>query len=230
MTQNILAFILPIFLFFYWTIIGFSALTLLRIQRNLLQNAFLAPSIGICIILLPFFWLSRLGFPVSQFAKPFSVLKFLTLVYLCLFISFILLNNYFFDVVHFLLIQVNLGMGSLADVFPYFLRSDSFPELWGTKALAVSINKTYDTLVIYLALLFTTILYISLQFIKTRMPVVIVFLSMLLLGSVFFIKQLGFGLFKLAMYIQSFLLAVFAISLVNISKRKKFSSKIDFYY
>ncbi len=65
---SIAAFILPIIIFLFWMVIGYAFLSLVRTQRHLLQNALLSPTIGMVITLLPTFWLSRIGLPVSQFA------------------------------------------------------------------------------------------------------------------------------------------------------------------
>lgn len=69
---NLTAFILPIILFLYWGVIGYGVLSLLRTQRNLLQNILLAPTVGIAVTLLPVFWLNRAGIPVSHFAAWLS--------------------------------------------------------------------------------------------------------------------------------------------------------------
>ena len=75
---NFVAFCLPLILFTYWGIIGYAVLSMLRSQRNILQNLLIAPSIGMAIMLLPVFWLNRIGFPISKFAMPLFVFYLLT--------------------------------------------------------------------------------------------------------------------------------------------------------
>lgn len=73
---NIAAFLLPIGLFTYFGIIGTATLSLLRTQRNLLQNVLLSPAVGIAFTLLPVFLLNRAGLPVKDFAIPLTVVSF----------------------------------------------------------------------------------------------------------------------------------------------------------
>ena len=70
---NFSAFCLPLALFSFWGILGFATLSLLRTQRNTLQNVLLAPTIGFAVTLLPIFWLNRLGFPIAHFAAILMV-------------------------------------------------------------------------------------------------------------------------------------------------------------
>lgn len=71
---NLCAFLLPLILFTAWGLIGYATLSLLRSQRNSLQNALLAPVIGFAITLVPVFTLSRLGLPAQSFASPLALL------------------------------------------------------------------------------------------------------------------------------------------------------------
>jgi hypothetical protein len=70
---NIFAFCLPLLFLSYLAITGYATLSLLRTQRNVLQNVLLAPAIGFCVNLLPIFWLNRFGIPVSNFAMPLFI-------------------------------------------------------------------------------------------------------------------------------------------------------------
>lgn len=75
--MNIVAFFLPIIIFLFWGMVGYSALSLLRTQRNIIQNLLLAPTVGIAITLLPIFWLNRAGIPVGNFATALTIILFL---------------------------------------------------------------------------------------------------------------------------------------------------------
>jgi len=66
--QNIAAFFTPVLLFIFWATVGYATLSILRSQRNTIQNLLLAPVVGYCTTLLPVFWLNRIGLPVSHFA------------------------------------------------------------------------------------------------------------------------------------------------------------------
>lgn len=74
--MNLAAFLSPIGIFVYFGIIGYAALSLLRSERNLLQNLLLSPAIGIAFTLLPVFWLNRAGLPVKSFAIPLTFVLF----------------------------------------------------------------------------------------------------------------------------------------------------------
>ena len=63
-----LAFGLSILLFAFWGMVGFALVALLHTQRNLLQNALLAPVAGVATTVIPIFLLNRAGLPVARFA------------------------------------------------------------------------------------------------------------------------------------------------------------------
>lgn len=62
-----LAFGLSILLFAFWGMVGFALVALLHTQRNLLQNALLAPVAGVAATVIPIFLLNRAGLPVARF-------------------------------------------------------------------------------------------------------------------------------------------------------------------
>ena len=67
MTDHLAAPALSLAIFFFWGILGYGLLGLLRSQRNVGQNLLLAPAVGVCVVLLPTFWLSWFGLPVARF-------------------------------------------------------------------------------------------------------------------------------------------------------------------
>lgn len=69
---------MPMIIFLFWSIIGYSALSILRTQRNIMQNILLAPTVGIAITLLPVFWLNRAGIPVGNFATTLTIILLIT--------------------------------------------------------------------------------------------------------------------------------------------------------
>ncbi|MBK8596501.1 MAG: hypothetical protein IPN83_13160 [Holophagales bacterium] len=58
------AFALALGLFAFWSVVGWSVLSLLLSRRNLLRSALLAPVVGVATLILLLFELSRLGVPV----------------------------------------------------------------------------------------------------------------------------------------------------------------------
>lgn len=68
--------------FLYWSVLGTAVLTALYSRRNLLRNLLLAPITGVCIVLLPVFWINRLGVPVGKFGFPLALGLLLAAVFL----------------------------------------------------------------------------------------------------------------------------------------------------
>lgn len=56
-------------IFVYFGLAGFATLTLFYARQRILQGILLSPSIGIAVVLLPVFFLSRAGLPVEVFAN-----------------------------------------------------------------------------------------------------------------------------------------------------------------
>lgn len=71
---NIIAFCLPLVIFAFWEILGYATLSLLRTQRNTLQNMLMAPAIGIAVTLLFVFSFNRIGIPIGHFALPLTLI------------------------------------------------------------------------------------------------------------------------------------------------------------
>src|ERR1035437_9132409 len=60
--------LLTIAVFTCFGLAGFATLTLFSVRQRILQSILLSPSIGIAVVLLPVFFLSRGGLPVKEFA------------------------------------------------------------------------------------------------------------------------------------------------------------------
>src|SRR5258708_2019631 len=67
-TVSMLALSLAAAFCIYWALIGFAAIRLLGFRRDALRDALLAPSVGLCLTLLPTYLLNRNGSPVPSFA------------------------------------------------------------------------------------------------------------------------------------------------------------------
>ncbi len=65
-----IAFSLSLALLLYWSLLGFAASSSLGLGRTGLQRALISPSLGLIVLLLPVFFLSRTGLPVGTFALP----------------------------------------------------------------------------------------------------------------------------------------------------------------
>ncbi|MBD3881913.1 hypothetical protein IFO70_09115 [Phormidium tenue FACHB-886] len=64
---------LTITLFVFWAVVGQAVLAILDRQDNLLRRMLLAPVVGIATMLLPLFWLNRLGLPVKTFGATLAI-------------------------------------------------------------------------------------------------------------------------------------------------------------
>jgi hypothetical protein len=78
------AFVLPIFLFFFWSVIGYTLLLLLDSRKQTLRNLLAAPVIGFAFLVLTVFTLSRTGLPVRAFANELTI----ALLLIALFVVF----------------------------------------------------------------------------------------------------------------------------------------------
>ncbi|MCC7371975.1 MAG: hypothetical protein IT306_26405 [Chloroflexi bacterium] len=78
-----LPLVLTLALFAFWLLTGFGAITALHTQRNTVQSLLLAPSVGVCLIVLPTFWLSRASLPVSSFSVVLGIGLLLLSAFAC---------------------------------------------------------------------------------------------------------------------------------------------------
>lgn len=62
------ALVLAVAIFCYWGLLGFATISSFPTRHRILQGILLSPAIGIAVVLLPVFFLSRAGFPVKEFA------------------------------------------------------------------------------------------------------------------------------------------------------------------
>lgn len=61
-----IAFALCLVLFLYWSLIGFSLVSSLNSQRNILRNVLLSPVVGAAANVIVVIWANLLGFPVRE--------------------------------------------------------------------------------------------------------------------------------------------------------------------
>ncbi|MES2212649.1 MAG: hypothetical protein V4490_05880 [Pseudomonadota bacterium] len=129
------------------------------------------------------------------------------------------LGKYFLSFFHFLLNQA-AGARVITDpidiMFPFYLVPSGIPALWGFLSIPVRLDGRVISPVIFIALLLTFWL-VQYTFRKLRsypaqtaIPVV-----MIVLWTMFFYRQSEFPLFKMAMYVQPFMIGVIAIWLTE---------------
>ncbi len=72
MPEHLAAPLVSLALFLTWGAIGAATLSVLRERTNVEQNLLLAPAVGAGVSVLPLFWLSWSGLPVSAFGAPLA--------------------------------------------------------------------------------------------------------------------------------------------------------------
>lgn len=199
-------------------------------------------SVLICTLLIsypeiiPILGLACIAYFVVSLSRGWRPKRvFLILVALCLLESILLLNTYWFNIATFLHYQATAGLtDNKGDLFPYFLVPSGVADLWGLLPLATIFKEPFASLAIIAAFVFSGLaIFLSIkQATKAFFPAIISLL-IILLGVYLCVKtgrQSGFSLFKLAMYIQPFMLAVIAMGIVElvVSRRVKIAAVIFF--
>jgi hypothetical protein len=110
--------------------------------------------------------------------------------------------------------------GAISFTFPYYLVPSGLADLWGLNVISSYRGEPFLSLTIALAILLTAFVIISTASTvqKNLYPGVVIFAVMFLIGVVMFFKHVDFGLFKLAMYMQPFMLATLVVALVSIKR------------
>lgn len=128
------------------------------------------------------------------------------------------LNQYVITALQFMLGQASGGMGGAQDLssllFPFYLIPSGIPTLWGLVPIAGNVKEPFLSLAIGVGILlsFWLLKVLKKQLMVPSLPAVMS-ACMLSLSVLLFFRNNDFGLYKLAMYLQPFLLGVVAISL-----------------
>jgi hypothetical protein len=123
--------------------------------------------------------------------------------------------------VPFMVRQATDGFRSASEFerFPYFRFSTAFANLWGFLPIARRVPEPVLSIAIVAgALAFAALFVVLVRPLLRRDAAPAILLFMLLFGVVLFARGNGFGLFKLAMYAQPFMLGTVALVLVPGSK------------
>lgn len=131
----------------------------------------------------------------------------------------LLLNTYIFDAVHFVMLAMGGSFKSAAmtiqggglSLFPHFFVPSSGALLWGWIPLSAPAN----SLVIMLGLI-ASVLFVGVAFVASirGMPSAQMSMVMLTVAVSMYIGGNGFGLFKIAMFLQPFMLATCVVSAI----------------
>jgi hypothetical protein len=127
-------------------------------------------------------------------------------------ISLLLLGSYTIQAVDFMQRQANRGSSAIDDsvvLFPFFLKPSGIGQFWGLTALYEFPSDSYLTISIITGALITFwfIFFVLLRQIKNPTIQASFVLAMMGVMSFLAFKKSDFGLFKLAMFFQPFLIA-----------------------
>lgn len=107
-------------------------------------------------------------------------------------------------------------------VFPYYLKLTGLTYLWSLLPVGLSGHVFFIPFLV-ISLIFTSLLILGIiyQSVAKLIPIAFIALTMLILAIKLVLINDGFGLYKLAMYAQPFILGTVALLLFSITKRKK---------
>lgn len=138
-------------------------------------------------------------------------------------IILIITNSYFISAIKYLEAQIALGTKTndiQKFIFPYFMIPSGVPTLFGLMAIDKSYSDTYLQWTFFLGIvLLATILIIMLVQISKGNQASCILLPMFVIGAILFYKKNDFGLFKLAMFIQPFIICTITAQLFYLKKK-----------
>lgn len=186
---------------------------------------------GVLIIypeILPFLGLPfLLYFGVALLARRAKPLPVAAIVLVSMVVTFVLLRFYSIQSILFLRKQAGAvggdgATGAIArTLFPYFLVPKGFADLWGFQRIGHwNVWPGWIDISIAAGLVITLFaVFACLKLTLRNRPEATVALVMFGLGLVLFVNRSGFGLFKLAMYLQPFALGAITIAWLALMRR-----------
>lgn len=133
--------------------------------------------------------------------------------------ALLLLAPYAERAVSFFLGQARSGVSGsevVVELFPYYLLPSGLADIWGFRPIAGGIAEPWTSLAIAAgAILLVAAFAWTARLFALGEPAAAATLPMFLVGVALFWQQSAFGLFKLAMFAQPFLLGTIAVSLVG---------------
>ena len=172
---------------------------------------------GLFLIYVEFAPFVVLGFAVYAviqiFKKQFAFKPFLPIL-IAVILVLLTLNRYLLGrFAHLLLVQAQGSAHDLIPLFPYYLIPSGLAELWGFKSIMGGFpSEVWLAIEIIGGFLLLVIAAVgSLWLLKTGYPAPILTFLMLGVGCALFRTQAAFGLFKLAMIIQPFLIGTMVL-------------------
>lgn len=202
-------------------------------RNQLLKHGVLCGVMGAGVLIiypeiLPFLGLPFLMyFGVALLKRRVKFIPVAGIVAVSLVVTFVLLRFYSIQSVLFLRKQAGAvggdgATGAIArTLFPYFLVPKGFADLWGFQRIGYWTvwPGWLDLSILGGAILFIFAFYWTAKLTFRNRPEATVAFVMIGLGLVLFKNRSGFGLFKLAMYLQPFVLGAIVIAWFAISRK-----------
>ncbi len=190
------------------------------IQQGLLAGLLVVALFIIYPEVLPFLVLAFLLYHgVSLLRRKLYLKPLLIVSSLAVLTNLVFLNTFFIHAIAFLRSQTGKGI-ILNDLqfslFPYFLIPSGLAGFWSLQPISGTYRDPWISITILLGMfLLLTAIIVSFLLVRWNSPSATITLVMLSVGLVLFIRQSDFGLFKLAMFIQPFLVATMVVWWVN---------------
>ena len=196
----------------------------LRLPQLLLTALQLAGAATVYPEIIPFLGLSFLLYHSVSLVRGCERLRnFLKALGITAVCTAVLLNAGIFVLISTLLTQTAAGTRSsnlIGSQFPYYLTPEAFAYLWGFLAIGqFKPVRVVDIEVVFGLLLFASAVAVSVWYTWTRKPVACCFLVMAVVAFWLFGLRSDFGLYKLAMYIQPFLLGTMSVAFASALNR-----------
>ncbi|MHB1947185.1 MAG: hypothetical protein ACYCQI_03620 [Gammaproteobacteria bacterium] len=168
-----------------------------------------------------------LAFIIGMLKKWKPDYTFFAILGLCIVFGSIILNSYWINAISFMLNcslshvgYLSSKQAELGSLFPYLLLPTGLANLLGFQNISAFPKEPWLSISILTSFpLFIGMIIMAVKQTYTRFTPAIMTLIMIIMGFELFHLKNGFGLFKLAMYIQPFLLSVLGIGLFSLFKR-----------
>ena len=157
------------------------------------------------------------GAIVALVRRRFKVRKFLSFCGATFLLTVLVLNGYFPRAAIIVTAELldRVAESPEHPLFPFFLTAKGFARVWGFRRFDDESSSFVLPILIILgaALLAGTVVW-AVRSASRGFGAAVAFLTLAVLATVFYITRADFGLFRLAMYVQPFLIAAFVAGLV----------------
>lgn len=194
----------------------------------LLRHALLVGIIGtgqaiLYAELLPFLFLAFCAYTVVEIVRGRRPWRLMAVVGIGGLVALVLLNRHAYTVVRYIVLQSAggaLGDDPVKSLMPYFLVPGGLANLWGFQHITVLSPEPWLSLTILAGLALLLAVFAGAVWMGWRGSAVSCFAVVMLAMSFYLFRQrTGFGMFKLAMFVQPFMIGAAAVAWCAIVRR-----------